>query len=462
MKRFLLILLFTSFFINAQDSLFVKLSPNNGYNRLMLYKIKGVQQEYISNAQIENNAFKFEFPLNSEPGMYRLFFDIQNSGFFEVIYNNENISVELNTKNPTETTKFFSSKENQVYQNYIEVISKKQSKLDSLQLAYLNTMVENTEYDSIAIVIEVDPEKKRLIEKVYSNSVIELNELQQSSEKMSEGLLAHHFIRSNRNYNSESIIETLDEYYNSVNTHFFDAVDFSDIALRNSSFFIDKVVEYVFYLNHSEDQETYIVIKQKAINEVILKIGENYKVKSEILSSLMFAMAGQQEIALVDFIKKEHYEKLPFENQNIQFILQIDEMLRMAIGSSAPEITWEDNDVTLKLSELEGSDYYIITFWSTSCSHCIKEIPELYVFTDEFEGLKVIAVALEETREEFDNMIQTMPNWIHVLGLNKWENKLARSYDINSTPTYFVLDKNKKIIAKPDGLEDLKLIFGEN
>ena len=172
--------------------------------------------------------------------------------------------------------------------------------------------------------------------------------------------------------------------------------------------------------------------------------------------------ACQQEIALVNFIKKEHYEKLPFENKNIQFILQIDEMLRMAIGSSAPEITWEDNDVTLKLSELEGSDYYIITFWSTSCSHCIKEIPELYVFTDEFEGLKVIAVALEETREEFDNMIQTMPNWIHVLGLNKWENKLARSYDINSTPTYFVLDKNKKIIAKPDGLEDLKLIFGEN
>ncbi len=448
LKRLLFLFLVTSFCVNAQDSLFVKLSPSKGYNRLMLYKITGVQQEYISNAKSETDIFKFEFPLNSEPGMYRLFFDIQNSGFFEILYNNESISVEFDTKRPEETAKFFSSKENQVYQAYIQSINKEQTKIDSLQLLYFD--------------VEVVTEEKQIIKETYSKLVFELKETQHSFEEMSEGLLANHFIKSNRNYNSALIIETLEEYYKSVETHFFDAIDFSDIALRNSSFFIDKVVEYVFYLNDSEDQETYIVIKQKAINEVILKIGENYKVKSEILSSLMFAMAGQQEIALVDFIKKEHYEKLPFENQNIQFILQIDEMLRMAIGSSAPEITWEDNDVTLKLSELEGSDYYIITFWSTSCSHCIKEIPELYVFTDEFEGLKVIAIALEETREEFDNMIQTMPNWIHVLGLNKWENKLARSYDINSTPTYFVLDKNKKIIAKPDGLEDLKLIFSEH
>ena len=43
-----------------------------------------------------------------------------------------------------------------------------------------------------------------------------------------------------------------------------------------------------------------------------------------------------------------------------------------------------------------------------------------------------------------------------MLGLNKWENKTARTYNIMSTPSYFVLDVNKKIIAKPDALEDVK------
>ena len=50
----------------------------------------------------------------------------------------------------------------------------------------------------------------------------------------------------------------------------------------------------------------------------------------------------------------------------------------------------------------------------------------------------------------------TLPNWHHVLGLNKWENKTAKAYNINATPNYFILDANKKIIAKPIPLEELK------
>ena len=47
-------------------------------------------------------------------------------------------------------------------------------------------------------------------------------------------------------------------------------------------------------------------------------------------------------------------------------------------------------------------------------------------------------------------------NWHHVLGLNKWQNKIAKTYNIMATPTYLVLDANKKIIAKPEGLKELE------
>ena len=47
----------------------------------------------------------------------------------------------------------------------------------------------------------------------------------------------------------------------------------------------------------------------------------------------------------------------------------------------------------------------------------------------------------------------------HVLGLNKWNNKTARIYNINTTPTYFVLDSNKKIIANPIALKDLETLI---
>ena len=66
---------------------------------------------------------------------------------------------------------------------------------------------------------------------------------------------------------------------------------------------------------------------------------------------------------------------------------------------------------------------------------------------------------MEEKADTWQNYKQRFPNWHHVLGLNKWENKIARTYQINSTPTYFVLDANKKIIANPEKLVDLKKIL---
>ena len=58
-----------------------------------------------------------------------------------------------------------------------------------------------------------------------------------------------------------------------------------------------------------------------------------------------------------------------------------------------------------------------------------------------------------------DPMTQKFVGWHHILGLKKWENPIARTYQIYATPTYIVLDKNKKIIAKPETLVELKKIM---
>ena len=54
------------------------------------------------------------------------------------------------------------------------------------------------------------------------------------------------------------------------------------------------------------------------------------------------------------------------------------------------------------------------------------------------------------------NYKQKLANWHHVFGGNKWENKIVKTYNINATPSYFILDSTKKIIAKPYELSDVK------
>ena len=66
---------------------------------------------------------------------------------------------------------------------------------------------------------------------------------------------------------------------------------------------------------------------------------------------------------------------------------------------------------------------------------------------------------MEENAVRWEQMKKDFPHWHHALGLGKWENKTAKTYSIYSTPSYFVLDKNKKIIEKPALFEDLKIIL---
>jgi len=86
-------------------------------------------------------------------------------------------------------------------------------------------------------------------------------------------------------------------------------------------------------------------------------------------------------------------------------------------------------------------------------------VPELYEYTKGKSDIHVVNVALEKDTLGFDIYSQQFEKWTNVLGLGKWQNPIAKNYNIVSTPTYFILDTNKKIIAKPEFLKDVKAFF---
>ena len=139
----------------------------------------------------------------------------------------------------------------------------------------------------------------------------------------------------------------------------------------------------------------------------------------------------------------------------------------LSIGQPAPDISWETEDIgvttAMSLSTLGPSEKYLVFFWSSTCSHCLKEIPELKKFLDSSEecNLQVLAVGLEDHSQRWKKEIANYPEFTHILGLGKWENEIGKRYNISSTPTYFVLDADKKIMAKPEDLEALKKVLGE-
>jgi len=73
--------------------------------------------------------------------------------------------------------------------------------------------------------------------------------------------------------------------------------------------------------------------------------------------------------------------------------------------------------------------------------------------------MHVVAVALEDNKTDFEQFAAKLTSWTNILGLKKWENKMAKEYKINATPTYFILDKDKRIVSKPEHFEDVKAYF---
>ncbi|MET2986629.1 TlpA family protein disulfide reductase [Aureibaculum conchae] len=441
LKKFLLLILLTTTFINAQHTLNGKMHPKGDYEWMILYHMQGAKQNYIANADITAGEFSFNLADSLDVGVYRLVYDLQNQLFVDVIYNNEDISFTFNPNNPNREIEFTTSEENKLYYNYLNSTAVPQYQLDSLQVAYFNAS------------------DKVKISSLYQKKQTDLSNIQQQFEEKSKGKLANHFIKASSRFNAEKPIEKPADYLKSTKTHFFDTIDFNNETLLNSTFITDKINDYIFYLNASEDTNVNTQLKKEAITTVMIKIGNNYNLAKDIQEVLLYNFTQQQNVPVVKFILENYYSKLPPQYQDLDFKKDVEAKIKTALGNKVPNIKWADDN----LYNLSGFDNYVIVFWSSQCGHCLKEIPVLYESLKDKTNTKVIAFGMEEevSKPIWEKLILNYPAFINVYGANKWQNKVAQEFGINSTPTYFILDADKKIIGKPNDVEEVKVFFEE-
>lgn len=450
MKKILVFVLFISSFAQAQFTINGTITKSLDTDWVLLYRIEGAKQKFVQNATIQKdtvlvdgqkqtiNTFKFVLPLDTKIGSYRATYKTEGDGFVDFIFNKENVSFAFHPEYPEQTAIFSESIENSTYKNYLNEISKKQQKLDSLQI----TAIQNPDLD---------------LSKKYRKTLSKIHKIQQKYMAETEGMYVQPFIKATLRANPPEIKTTAKNYMANMTNTFFNNMDFSNETLKNSSFLVDRATDFIFYINYSEDQETQQKLYKKSIETVFSKIND-VVFKKEVITFLIGQFESSKNLEIIDFLFENYYDKLPEGLQNKTFAKEKKALFATEIGRIAPNFSWKENGKKLELSTLNEAENYILVFWSTDCSHCLREIPELHTFLQDNKTIKVVAFSLERNDVGWNSMKTNLPNWHHVLGLNKWENKIARTYNIMSTPTYFVLDATKKIIAKPDSIEDVKTL----
>lgn len=448
-SKLILILLFIplSFFAQkekAPDTLVIKMTPIIS-KRVVLYAAKGAQQKYVTYVDSDSGEFKLAIPTNQKKGMYRLVFDQKTMNYVDFLYLKKGFEMKFDSAKPNESPVFTDSEANTNYYTNLNAIGEKQQKLDSLQVLYFQSDDLNT----------LDDLKKEYLkqQELLDTFITKFNSTENNQ-------IVRDLIKANTRIQPKEPIRNPEEYLPFVKKHFFDSIDFSIENLIHSSILIDKLMDYVFYLTVSRDSEMQNKLYKEAVSNV-LGIIENQELKSGFIRALIQSFAKEENISLTDFLFDNFYNKLDFDFQDATFRTDMQQDLKAAVGRIASDITWEEDDKIIKLSELKDYDNYIIVFWSTTCPHCLKEMPKFYDYIKDNKKTKVISIGIETEESQIAWKSETYyyPEFTHILGLGKWENPIARAYNVFSTPNYFILNTDKKIIAKPYELVDMKVFF---
>ncbi|MEN3365468.1 MAG: hypothetical protein V7606_2742 [Burkholderiales bacterium] len=123
---------------------------------------------------------------------------------------------------------------------------------------------------------------------------------------------------------------------------------------------------------------------------------------------------------------------------------------------AAPDVTFTSlTGEKVSMQSLRGK-VVMVNFWATSCTTCVKEMPELVDTYNKFKdkGLDFVAVAMSYDPPNYVlNYAQTRKLPFKVALDTQGE--LAKSFgDIKLTPTTFVIDKNGNIIKRYLGEPD--------
>jgi len=227
-----------------------------------------------------------------------------------------------------------------------------------------------------------------------------------------------------------------------------------------SNFFSEHAINYVFGMTGTSMSTDFLKDNLKSLNQ-ILSDAATPETRYEIFKVLRLQMLEANYEPLALEISKEVLMPLAIALNDNEGIQAMQDFERTAIGSKAPNFELEEGAKgrpAKTLYDLSGATSYILIFWSSSCSHCVDEVPKIHswITENQHHNSSVVAVGLEEEPYKWNSMKYDMPQFTHVLALGKWEHPLVQRYNITATPFYMVLDPKKTIIAKPQNLEDLK------
>lgn len=126
----------------------------------------------------------------------------------------------------------------------------------------------------------------------------------------------------------------------------------------------------------------------------------------------------------------------------------------MKVGNIAPDITLEKQ----KLSAIQSTK--LVVFGASWCPHCKSEAVQLAQQYDAWKAknIAIVYISIDTDPTALQTAYANAP-WHVYCDFKGWNTPAAKAYHITGTPSYFLLDKDNKILARPNNVEHAKAII---
>ncbi|MBC2844093.1 TlpA family protein disulfide reductase [Winogradskyella flava] len=428
-KIFVLILILP--FLSFAQSVKGNFSPAEDFSYAFLYKATPDGANYVNRGKLDSIG-NFEISLDStvSPGIYKIVYAVPpEENNFDFIYDGK------------ETVAF-----NFSYDKGVEFTESEENKLWN---SYLHSM------DMVNQTISNYYSKGNTDEKGFNSIFKVVKDTQLAYEESANGKLVSAFITANRPY-MPSQYEDISTYSKHLKTHFLSQIDFGNYLLQSSSFLVDRVTGYVFNMVENPSSATY----KAQVDDIAKTISNNnLEIKTSLIEILWQRFVSMENHELANYIADTYLLELANLAGKKVLAETITSYKNTSIGTKAPNFEIASTQNTTNLHDLKGSDYYLLVFWSSGCGHCLNELPKVKELLANKSNLKVVAFGLEEEPSKWNQEITKYPEFLHTIGLGKWDNPIVKTYGITATPMYFLLSGTKIIMAKPYAYEDLEVVI---
>lgn len=450
---FLSFFLIVTSILSAQDYLLDITITQLESEEIYLADFYGDKNSILDTAVPDTSGhFSFQLKKGMPAGMYRVF--LSKETFFDIIINKEDISIKSQLDFLYDSLVVIKSEENKLYYTFLKEMNLYQRKLELL-----------------SPVVNYYPDTDEFYPKIKEEYVAN----QKNYDAFIQGSIANY----EKLWTSKIIRQRqplyfppeLNEYDRRMfaRDHFFDHVDFTDVDLVRSNVYTTMAIEYISLysnpnLNQAQLEDEFI----KAVDKIMYETMDNSLIYEFIVEYLVGGFEKFHFEKVLDYIA-ENYSPEQCENEERKSDLQtrLEKYAELSVGKGAPEIIAPDvNGDNIKLSRIKA-EYTLVVFWASWCPHCNDMLPKIhniYANSVSPEKLQILTVSLDKEKMEWIAALEAGNyTWLNTSDFQGWNSQAAIDYNIYATPTMFLLDKDKKIVAKPITYQELeRALINEN